>query len=128
MLDTKGDTAVYLMFAYARVASILRKAADERGVDVKALGAASTLPTPTSASPSPAATSASPSPVVASPSPSSVTVEHPAERALVFELMQLGDVLHHVLQELLPNRLCDYLKEVNTHTHVPNHGKRTVAF
>ena len=26
--------------------------------------------------------------------------------------MQLGDVLHHVLQELLPNRLCDYLKEV----------------
>ena len=25
MLDTKGDTAVYLMFAYARVASILRK-------------------------------------------------------------------------------------------------------
>ena len=77
MLDTKGDTAVYLMFAYARVASILRKA---------------------------------------------------AERALVFELMQLGDVLHHVLQELLPNRLCDYLKEVNTHTHVPNHGKRTVAF
>ena len=119
MLDTKGDTAVYLMFAYARVASILRKAADERGVDVKALGAASTLSTPTSASLSPAVISAS---------PSSVTVEHPAERALVFELMQLGDVLHHVLQELLPNRLCDYLKEVNTHTHVPNHGKRTVAF
>lgn len=25
MLDTKGDTAVYLLFAYARVASILRK-------------------------------------------------------------------------------------------------------
>ncbi len=25
MLDTKGDTAVYLMFAFARLASILRK-------------------------------------------------------------------------------------------------------
>ncbi len=25
MLDTKGDTAVYLLFAYARLASILRK-------------------------------------------------------------------------------------------------------
>ena len=69
------------------------QAAEERGVDVKALGAESTLATPTS--------------------PCSVTVEHPAERALVFELMQLGDVLHHVLQELLPNRLCDYLKEVH---------------
>ena len=87
------------MFAYARVASILRKAAEERGVDVKALGtASSTLATPTS--------------------PCSVTVEHPAERALVFELMQLGDVLHHVLQELLPNRLCDYLKEVRTYIHI----------
>ena len=64
-------------------------------MDVKALGAESTLATPTS--------------------PCSVTVEHPAERALVFELMQLGDVLHHVLQELLPNRLCDYLKEVHPH-------------
>ena len=75
------------------------QAAEERGVDVKALGAESTLATPTS--------------------PCSVTVEHPAERALVFELMQLGDVLHHVLQELLPNRLCDYLKEVHPHQQTP---------
>eukprot|EP00605_Chrysophyceae_sp_TOSAG23-4_P000142 GSChrysophyteH1.ASY1.ANO1.164.1 assembled CDS len=29
MLDTKGDTAVYLMFAYARLASILKKASTE---------------------------------------------------------------------------------------------------
>ena len=30
----RGDTAVYLMFAYARIASILRKAKEEHGVDI----------------------------------------------------------------------------------------------
>ena len=34
------------------------------------------------------------------------------ERALAFELLQLGDVVKSVIQELLPNRLCDYLKEL----------------
>jgi arginyl-tRNA synthetase len=63
MLDTKGDTAVYLMFAFARVASILRKAVEERNIDVTSLSLAKTV----------------------------ITVEHPAERALVFELMQLGN-------------------------------------
>lgn len=38
MLDTKGDTAVYLLFAYARLASILRKAQDERGISLNTLG------------------------------------------------------------------------------------------
>ena len=42
-----------------------------------------------------------------------ITVEHPAERALVFELMQMGDVISSVLTDLLPNRLCDYLKEIS---------------
>ena len=40
-------------------------------------------------------------------------MEHPSERALVFELMQMGDVLNSVLTDLLPNRLCDYLKEIS---------------
>lgn len=31
----RGDTAVYLLFAYARVASILRKAKDERQIDLQ---------------------------------------------------------------------------------------------
>ncbi len=34
------------------------------------------------------------------------------ERALAFELLQFGDVLKSVAMELMPNRLCDYLKEV----------------
>lgn len=74
------------MFAFARVASILRKAVDERNVDVTSLSLAKTV----------------------------ITVDHPAERSLVFELMQLGDVITSVLVDLLPNRLCDYLKEIST--------------
>ena len=83
MLDTKGDTAVYLLFAYARLASILRKAKDERNVDMAPLHLQAQ---------------------------SLLSVAHPAERALAFELLQLGDVIKSVLADLLPNRLCDYLK------------------
>jgi len=85
MLDTKGDTAVYLMFAYARLASILKKAEAEKGVDLGSLKAQAL---------------------------SALTLKEEAERVLAFELMQLGDVLKSVLKELLPNRLCDYLQGV----------------
>jgi arginyl-tRNA synthetase len=86
MLDTRGDTAVYLMFAYARVASILRKAAEDKGMEVSTLfGAAS----------------------------STLALTHPAERALAFELMQLGDVITSVHEDLSPNRLCDFLSEIS---------------
>jgi arginyl-tRNA synthetase len=86
MLDTKGDTAVYLMFAYARLVSILKKAKDEKHIDILTF-----LPS----------------------AESILSLAHPAERALAFELMQFGDVVQYVLQELLPNRLCEYLKEVS---------------
>lgn len=36
----------------------------------------------------------------------------PTERSLAFELMQFSDMISNVIDELLPNRLCDYLKEV----------------
>ena len=85
MLDTKGDTAVYLLFAYARLASILRKAKEERNIDLAPLH---------------------------STAASLLSLEQPAERALAFELLQLGDVVKSVIDDLLPNRLCDYLKEL----------------
>lgn len=65
MLDTRGNTAVYLQFAHARLASILRKAQDEMGVDLDALKA----------------------------SPHQVSVKHVAERALAFELLVFSDVI-----------------------------------
>lgn len=65
MLDTRGNTAVYLQFAHARLASILSKARDELHVDLAALTA----------------------------SPELVSVEHEAERALAFELLMFSDVI-----------------------------------
>lgn len=65
MLDTRGNTAVYLQFAHARLASILSKARDELNVDLAALKA----------------------------SPELVSVEHDTERALAFELLMFSDVI-----------------------------------
>eukprot|EP01033_Poteriospumella_lacustris_P005859 gene5859-4209_t len=86
MLNTKGDTAVYLLFAYARLASILRKAEEEKNIVLATFTAQAT---------------------------SLLTLATPEERALAFELLQFGDVIGTVLQELLPNRLCDYIKELS---------------
>jgi arginyl-tRNA synthetase len=87
MLDTRGDTAVYLLFAFARVASILRKGKEEKGYD------------PTSAS--------------VEDLLKVIVIEHPAERQLAFELLQFGDVLRSTVKDLMPNRLCDYLKAIS---------------
>jgi len=79
MLDTRGDTAVYLLFAYARLVSIIRKCS-ERGAnmdDVKGRG--------------------------------ELVLEHACERALAFEILQLPDVVTASLQSLQPNRLCEYI-------------------
>ena len=87
MLDTKGDTAVYLLFAYARISSILRKANEDKGISIASLTVdADTI----------------------------ITIDHPAERALAFEILQFGDVIRNTVDELLPNRLCDFLKDMST--------------
>lgn len=70
MLDTRGNTAVYLQFAHARLASILLKAQDEMHVNLAALKA----------------------------SPEKVSVEHEAERGLAFELLMFSDVIEVSLQ------------------------------
>jgi arginyl-tRNA synthetase len=88
MLNTKEDTAVYLLFAYARVPSILRKAEEEKNIQLAdfLLNAEVLLQ-------------------------SHLTISE--ERALAFELLQFGDCIATVLNELLPNRLCDYIKELS---------------
>ena len=106
MLDTKGDTAVYLLFAYARVASILRKGSEEKGFDPHASSLQELE--------------------------SMISVNDPAERALAFELLQLGEVLRSTLNDLAPNKLCEYLKDVSvrltdfvTKCHVLNSNETT---
>lgn len=65
MLSTTGNTAVYLQFAHARLASIVRKAEEEKNVDMAALRT----------------------------SPEKLVVEHDAERGLAFELLMFSDVV-----------------------------------
>eukprot|EP00752_Nemacystus_decipiens_P016540 g14783.t1 len=86
MLDTRGNTAVYLQFAHARLASILLKAQDEMRVNLAELKA----------------------------SPEKVSVEHEAERGLAFELLMFSDVVQGCVDDLGPNRLCEYLYTLAT--------------
>eukprot|EP00602_Paraphysomonas_sp_CaronLab_P009175 CAMPEP_0185032088 /NCGR_PEP_ID=MMETSP1103-20130426/19934_1 /TAXON_ID=36769 /ORGANISM="Paraphysomonas bandaiensis, Strain Caron Lab Isolate" /LENGTH=668 /DNA_ID=CAMNT_0027567849 /DNA_START=348 /DNA_END=2351 /DNA_ORIENTATION=+ len=107
MLDTRGDTAVYLMFAYARVASILRKG-KEGDAEKNRVGFDPTQQSLESLM-------------------ATVRCDHPSERQLAFELLQFGDVIRSAVKDLMPNRLCDYLKETSvkftefvTNCHVLN--------
>ena len=85
MLDTKGDTAVYLMFAYARLISILKKVETDKGINIQAIIAQAS---------------------------NYINLQEETERSLAFEIIQLGDVISSVLKELMPNKLCDYLQSV----------------
>uniref|UniRef100_M4BR64 arginine--tRNA ligase n=1 Tax=Hyaloperonospora arabidopsidis (strain Emoy2) TaxID=559515 RepID=M4BR64_HYAAE len=85
MLSTNGDTAVYLMFAYARLSSIIRKS----GVDMAALVAQQLI------------------------DGNVLKPEHPTEQALVTELLQLQDVIAFINKDLNSNRLCSYLYTIS---------------
>lgn len=87
MLSTSGNTAVYLMFAYARLASIVRKAKDEFKADVAEL---------------------------VGEAEAELKISHVAERSLVFELMQFQDVILSVLADFMPCHVCGYLYKLAT--------------
>jgi arginyl-tRNA synthetase len=79
MLDLRGNTAVYLQYAHARIASIARKVGG--GADADALMAAGAR----------------------------VALEHPKEIALGMTLARFPEAVRETLDELMPNRLTDYL-------------------
>ncbi len=82
MLAMQGNTAPYMMYAYARIRSIYRKAADRFGTpDVYAPGVTLRLDTP-------------------------------AERTLALRLARFGETLDAVASELAPHILCGYLYEL----------------
>ncbi|CAH0476383.1 unnamed protein product [Peronospora belbahrii] len=85
MLSTNGDTAVYLMFAYARLSSIIRKS----GVDMAALVAQQQK------------------------DGNVLKPEHSTEQALAIELLQLQDVIGFINKDLNSNRLCSYLYTIS---------------
>ncbi|KAL8432292.1 hypothetical protein Efla_000876 [Eimeria flavescens] len=75
MLDPRGNTAVYLLYAYARICAIFRKAGVEPGsLDATAL-----------------------------------QIKEPSERNLAFLLLQLPDVVNHILEDLMVHRLAEYM-------------------
>ncbi|HEY9668441.1 MAG TPA: arginine--tRNA ligase, partial [Coleofasciculaceae cyanobacterium] len=80
MLSLQGNTAPYMLYAYARIQSISRKG----DIDFEHLGA-----------------------------DTKVLLEEDAELVLGKHLLQLGEVLKGVEEDLLPNRLCDYLYELS---------------
>ena len=84
MLAMDGNTAPYLQYAYARIQSIFRRAA-ERGVDVSHRPFAAPL-----------------------------TLDSPFELALAKHVLRFGDVVELVARELKPHHLCTYLYELAT--------------
>jgi len=85
MLDTKGNTAVYLLYAHARLESIMSKAKDEHGVDADSLWKEKPA----------------------------VSLDHASERNLVFQLQQFPDIMELTLDDLYPYHICDYLYAVS---------------
>jgi len=81
MLDTKGNTAVYLLYARVRLESICAKAKAEHGVDVEELiknGA-------------------------------QITIDHPSEKNLALQLHSFADTIETTLDDLYPYHICEYV-------------------
>lgn len=80
MLAPLGNTAVYLLYAYARIQGISRKG----GINFEELG-----------------------------DNTKVLLQHETEITLAKHLLQLDEVIGAVEQDLLPNRLCEYLFQLS---------------
>jgi arginyl-tRNA synthetase len=91
MLSFDGNTAPYLMYAHARIRSILRKAVESEGAlgdSAEAGGAGAGVEV--------------------------LRIETPEERALALELLQLPSTVDKTAESLQPHRMCLHLYEVAT--------------
>jgi len=84
MLSLNGNTAPYMLYAYARICGIVRKATDQ--VDTEN---------------------------VVWPDARDIIISHDSEKQLIRNLVKLPDILSEVESDLYPNRLCDYLFETS---------------
>jgi len=85
MLSLNGNTAPYMLYAYARICGIVRKATGQpEGKGVVWPEAAP-----------------------------EILITHDSEKQLIRNLVKLPDILSEVESELYPNRLCDYLFETS---------------
>ena len=81
MLDTKGNTAIYLLYAHARLESIVTKGKVDFNTDVNELVS----------------------------SGEKVQIVHGSERNLALHLQMFADTLESTLEDLYPYHICDYL-------------------
>jgi arginyl-tRNA synthetase len=85
MLSLNGNTAPYMLYAYARICGIIRKASgQESDADVEWPAAAQ-----------------------------EIILSHETEEDLVRTLVKLQDLLLEVERDLYPNRICDFLFETS---------------
>eukprot|EP00522_Entomoneis_paludosa_P011477 CAMPEP_0172453778 /NCGR_PEP_ID=MMETSP1065-20121228/10951_1 /TAXON_ID=265537 /ORGANISM="Amphiprora paludosa, Strain CCMP125" /LENGTH=711 /DNA_ID=CAMNT_0013205987 /DNA_START=91 /DNA_END=2226 /DNA_ORIENTATION=- len=84
MLSLNGNTAPYMLYAYARICGIIRKGSGQE--DNK--------------------------PIVW-PEASEITITHQTEEDLMRNLIKLPDILNEVGRELYPHKVCDYLFETS---------------
>jgi len=87
MLDLKGNTAVYLLYAHARICSIVRKAGLQPGSGEAAAALRAQA--------------------------ARVEAAAPEEAALLLALCRFPEAVEAVLAELMPNRLTDYLYDLS---------------
>jgi len=85
MLDTKGNTAVYLLYARVRFESIMRKAKAEFDCDVEEL----------------------------IKSGEKIVISHESERNLALQIQSFADVINLTLDDLLPYHICDYVYQLS---------------
>lgn len=97
MLDDKGNTAVYLLYAYARIKSIARTGSIDlvqlreqaRSIPLEGAGGGEQVC-------------------------AARLVQAPQEWRLCKHLVRLPEVLHRVLEDLCPHSICDFLYELAT--------------
>ena len=85
MLSLNGNTAPYMLYAYARICGIVRKATGQADTGK----------------------------VVWPEACDKIIITHETEKQLVRNLVKLPDILSEVETDLYPNRLCDYLFETS---------------
>ena len=85
MLDTRGNTAIYLLYAHARLESICTKGKNNFQTDVEDL----------------------------IKNKVQVVIGHPSERNLALHLQMFADVIEATLDDLFPYHICDYLYAVS---------------
>lgn len=84
MLSLNGNTAPYMLYAYARICGIIRKASGQDDATQ-----------------------------IEWPEASEIIISEDAELELIRNLVRLPDILNEVERDLYPNRMCDYLFETS---------------